>query len=153
MKNNKGITLIMLTVIIVVLFILAGITIPMGTSMIKNAEIQSLNTNLLLIQARVEMNSEKNSFDGTPLKGTKVTQNTAASTLLTNVGITDNQDKYYIWTQMELNEEHLSRIELKQNEFYLVNYEDGEIVNSIGVECEGRTYYKLSDVKELKLED
>jgi Tfp pilus assembly protein PilE len=154
MKNNKGVTLTILVVTIIVLLILAGIILGIGTSMIKNAEIQSLNTNLLLIQARVEIISEMNSFNGTPLKGTQVTATeTTASALLTTVGITTEQDKYYIWNQTILNEEHLSRIELKQNEYYLVNYETSEVINSIGVERDGIRYYKLSDVKALKIED
>ena len=50
-KNNKGITLIALTITIIILLILASITIYSGKESIKKAQLESLKTNMLLIKA------------------------------------------------------------------------------------------------------
>lgn len=84
LKNNKGITLIALSITIIVLLILASITIYSGTESIKKAQLENLKTNMLLIKAKakeyVEQASFKNGVDDTKikeevkseLKGTKI---------------------------------------------------------------------------------
>ena len=63
-KNNKGITILVLAITIAVLLILLGITIDTSTKVIESAKLQNINTNMLLIQARVKVISEKVVFDG-----------------------------------------------------------------------------------------
>ena len=53
-KNNKGITLIALTITIIILLILASITIYSGKESIKKAQLESLKTNMLLIKAKAK---------------------------------------------------------------------------------------------------
>ena len=63
-KNNKskGITLLALAITITVLIILAGISIYSGKEIIRNAQLQELKTNMLLIQAKSKEYVEKANF-------------------------------------------------------------------------------------------
>ena len=63
MKRNKGITMISLMVTIVILMILATITMYYGNSAMKEAKLQDLKTNMLLIQAAVKGDLEKYHFE------------------------------------------------------------------------------------------
>lgn len=63
MKNNKGITMITLAVMLVILLMLATITMYYGNSAIKEAKLQDLKTNMLLIQASLKNDLEKYHFE------------------------------------------------------------------------------------------
>ncbi len=62
MNKQNGITLIALTVTIVVMMIIAGITINIGQNLIQEAKIQDLRTNMLLIQAEAKKDLEEVNF-------------------------------------------------------------------------------------------
>ena len=62
MKNNKGITLIALTITIVVLLILASITVFYGKDNIDKANLENLKTNMLLIDAKAKEYCEEANF-------------------------------------------------------------------------------------------
>ena len=61
-KNEKGITLIVLAVTIIIMLIIASIAIYAGTESIKNAKLEALKTNMLLIQAKAKEYVEEVSF-------------------------------------------------------------------------------------------
>ncbi|MBR0490896.1 MAG: hypothetical protein IJJ82_02480 [Clostridia bacterium] len=61
-KDNKGITLILLVVTIIVLLIIAGVTITAGTESIKKAKLETLRTNMLLIKAKGKEYCEEANF-------------------------------------------------------------------------------------------
>ena len=50
--KNKGITLIALTITVIVLLIIAGITLSVGSNMIKKANLEKLKTDMLLIRTK-----------------------------------------------------------------------------------------------------
>lgn len=62
-KNDKGITMLSLVVMLVVLMMLATITMYYGNSAMKEAKLQDLKTNMLLIQAAVKGDLEKYHFE------------------------------------------------------------------------------------------
>ena len=62
-KNEKGITIVVLTLTIILLLILAGITIYMGQDSIQKANLEGLKTNMLLIQTKAKEYVENASFD------------------------------------------------------------------------------------------
>ncbi len=113
--------------------ILATISIFTGTDMIKRAEFQTLNTNLLLIQAKVQIIAEKASFENNfatqeeepkgPLVGTKLTDDEKAQ-LFSNGIISSNEtdDYYYYLEQKHLESMDLGNIKVKDEKTYLVNY-------------------------------
>lgn len=159
-KDTKGITLIALVITIVVLAIIVGVSLNIGGQLFNNVNLKTLDTNMLLIQAKVKVISEKNNFDeNTPLKGSKVADITNDSDInkLKNEGVIVESDasyqSYYLWNQDILNEEGLDSIKLKDNEKYIVNYETEEIIYIPGYKhTDDKTYYKLSDLTRIQEE-
>ena len=60
--NENGVTLIALIVTIIVLLIIAGISIYTGTKTIKEAKLEELKTNMLLIEAKARGLVEETNF-------------------------------------------------------------------------------------------
>ena len=153
-KDTKGITLIALVITIVIIIIITGVSLNIGGQLFSNVNLKTLDTNMLLIQAKVKVISEKNNFDeNTPLKGSKVADITNDEDInkLKNEGVIDESDanyqSYYLWNQDILNEEGLDSIKLKDNEKYIVNYKTEEIIYFPGYKhTDDKTYYKLSDL-------
>lgn len=63
LKNNKGVTLIALTITIIVMLIIAGITIYGGSKLIQDAKVEDVKTNMLLVQAEVKNYVEQAKFE------------------------------------------------------------------------------------------
>lgn len=61
-NNQKGITLVALTITIIILIILAGITFNVGKESIRKANIEELKTNMLLIETKAKEYVENASF-------------------------------------------------------------------------------------------
>ena len=57
--NKNGIALITLCITIAILVIVAGALVYTGSNIVSAAKLQTLNTNMLLIQAKVKTISEK----------------------------------------------------------------------------------------------
>ena len=68
-----------------------------------------------------------------------------------DAGIEDTKDYYYL-SQEALNSMGI-QIEVKEGTYYLVkyNFEDTEVVYTKGFKYEGKTYYKLSEMKEVEI--
>lgn len=171
MKNNKGITLTSLIVTIVVLIIISGITVDISADIIKQANLQDLRTNMLLIQAKAKTYTEEVTFEtanldsskeedatkisnikneklkGVPLENCEIKIQTAAQ----NAGITDTTNFYYLNTENLL--EMGINIEVPEGTYYLVKYdfEDTEIVFTKGFKYNDVTYYKLSEINQIDL--
>lgn len=58
-KNNKGITMISLIVMIIVISILAGISITEGTALIKQVKVDNYKTNMISIKAKAKVIAEE----------------------------------------------------------------------------------------------
>ena len=66
MKRNNGITMVALIITIILILILAGIPIGVGSKVIKQSELENLKTNMMLI--KVNGRNRKNIQDF-PLEG------------------------------------------------------------------------------------
>lgn len=156
-RENRGITLMMLSITIIVLLILSGVTIKVSNSIILKAELQNMYTNMLLIQVKEKTIAEKTNFsEDTTLKGTKLSTVEGDEKIknLKNEGIIstldENYDSYYIWNNAELEQEGLEDIKLKEGEFFIVNYATDEIIFSEGIKYEdGTIYYELSELMNI----
>ena len=51
-KSEKGITLVILVSTVIILLIIAGVGIGTGLNIMKKASVESLKTNMLLLQAK-----------------------------------------------------------------------------------------------------
>lgn len=151
MKSNKGVTLIILTVMIIVIIIIASITIYSGTNVIKESKEKKLQTELETVQHAVLENYSKYlvtkdlpSEGGTAeyIIGTKITY-AEAKNVANKMGVdlkvnnydsaslTDNTQFYY-----RLGEEQLKQIGVEnlvedgiEIDKYIVNYATGEVMN------------------------
>ncbi len=155
-KVEKGITMITLVLTIIVILIIAGITLQGSKRLLKESELKNDITDMLLIQARAEVIYDKNQFDETiKLVGLPINEEIANT-----YGIEVEQiGKWYIWNNEEAtSEENVSakgelealNVNLKNGEFYIVNYEIGEIIYSAGYkDAENNMVYKLSDMQNI----
>lgn len=53
-KRNNGVTLVALIVTVIILLIIAGIATYSGIGIIRNANLEALKTNMLLIEAKAK---------------------------------------------------------------------------------------------------
>lgn len=153
MRNQKGITLVMLVITIIVLIIITSVTVYTGTGVIKRASLQNLNTNMLLLQAKTKTLAEESRFnkDESNLKGKKVSEITENDkiTQLINENVIENAEQYYLLSQDDLNSMGLEKVKVEEG--YLVNYETDEIIYLKGFEANGETYYKLSETRKVNI--
>ena len=160
-KNNKGITLIALTITIIILLILASITIYSGKESIKKAQLESLKTNMLLIKAKAKEYVEQASFKNgvnkseiseeakNELKGKEAN---ASDYSKQNITINGGEILYKL-TSDNLKEMGLKDVKLGSNEEYLVKYNikdvTVEVYNTSGYENNGTTVYSLSELDKI----
>ena len=165
-KNNKGVTLIVLVITIIVILILAGITINAGTETIKKAQFETLRTNMLLIRAKAKEYCEEANFKVGPVqepteedikKGTDFLSNDKnLSTPETTPSIIDDTFNFIA----ELDNETLKSMGLNEvantnnaGTFYVgfkIKDNKVEVYNSNGYNAtDGKTYYKLSEIEKL----
>ena len=62
MRNNKGITIIVLVITIIVLLILSGISIKTGNNIIKQSSLENIKTNMLLVKIKAKEYVENANF-------------------------------------------------------------------------------------------
>lgn len=166
-KENKGITLVALTITIIVLLIIAGIAIYSGNDIIKNAKLESLKTNMLLIQAKAKEYCEEASFKlGTEenpsdekisnaknsLKGTEQGEESNIPSYITKV---EGKKEYiYKLETSNLRDMGINGVESDDNNgYYYVKYNltdvTVEVYNTKGFTKDSTTYYSLSELQEL----
>ncbi len=151
MKNNKGITLIALSVMIIVLIIIASVVTYSGISVLRDSKTKKIETELQTVQHAVLENYSKYlstkdlpAEGGTPeyIIGTKISFSTAKS-IADKMGVTlkvnnydggtstDETQFYYRLQEAQLREIGVtSAIELDEDvDTYIVNYATGEVMN------------------------
>ena len=153
--KEKGITMVALIITVIILALLAGVAIYTGGNMINHAKLQTIHTNMLLIQAKGKTKQEEASFkkDDSILVGQKLADFSEKIQIQNKVGITAGEEQYnkwYVLDQTALNNLGLDSIVLKGKDYYLINYETEEIANYKGYQhVDGKQYYKLSDIQNL----
>ena len=154
LKNNKGVTVISLIIVVIILVLLASITVYEANGLIAMTKKQSIATNLLLIQAKVRIINEQVVFEKDENKkqellvGTKLSDDQQTLNSLKEKQVIPSDDtgeKYYRLSQNDLNNMGLEAIDASDG--YVVNYETEEIIYIYGVQNEDGVYlYKLSEL-------
>ena len=154
LKNNKGVTVISLIIVVIILVLLASITVYEANGLIAMTKKQSIATNLLLIQAKVRIINEQVVFEKDETKkqellvGTKLSEDAQTLNSLKEKQVIPSDDtgeKYYRLSQNDLNNMGLEAIDASDG--YVVNYETEEIIYIYGVQNEDGVYlYKLSEL-------
>ena len=151
MKKQKGITLIALTITIVVMMIIAGITTYFGNDLIREVNLQDLRTNMLLIQAKakecveevrfqtanVTDESVKNQIKAENYKGNPITDNEEVKNLAEGTGqITGEIGEYYYLTEQNLKDMGIENLSADEYGYFIVRYNitdiKVEVINTKG---------------------
>lgn len=154
MKKVNGMSLIVLIICIVIIIAIAVLAINFILKETKERKIENLTTDMLLIQGKIKVISQENEMnkDENPLIGKKVSDNKTEENvkiLLENKVILEEElEQYYIISSEELNKFNI-KSEISQ-QFYIVNYKTYEVIYTQGIEINGKTHYKLSELLEYR---
>lgn len=139
-KSQKGITLIALVITIIVLLILAGITINMGTQAIKDSKENAVLSELGMVQNAVLQRKTKadltnETYPGEVITSTSINLDQVIQDINANKSAEEqkvekkdnNNGNYYLLTNTNNGLADLG-IQNSEDE-YIVNYETGEVIN------------------------
>ena len=150
-RNDSGITLIAIVISIIVLIIVASIAIKEGTNLIEESTLQTTETNMLKIQAKVKAYVEE--IDAKVWKYTGNEKNTKIEQEFTTRGMikeseTGNEIQY------KFAEDGLSRMgisDLTPSQYKIVfdkDYKLTDIIYTNGITYKDHYYTRLSEIKE-----
>ena len=164
--KNKGITLVALTITIIILLIIAGISISAGGNMIKKANLEGLKTNMLLIQAKAKQYVEEANFKiGKSTEDTnkisevrneiyveKAKLDVATNEIKNKINVTG--DNFYVLTKADNKDTYsewgLDKIELENGEYYVIEFNENdltvEVYNTLGFNGK----YSLKDIDQIE---
>lgn len=159
-RKEKGITLTALVLTIIIITILTSVSVYTGTNLIREANLQSINTNMLQIQIKVKSIEEKvefNNDDGEEYVGEKLSDDEATELIAkvnsTYVVIDDydaETDKYYKLKNEDLVNLGLQAIQEDEDYTYVVNYRSNEVIYTKGFKAnDQKIHYALSDMVNL----
>lgn len=149
LKNKNGITIVALVITVILMLILVGVTIEIGTKSIDESEKQDIITNMISIKTKAKIVKDKYNF--------KDIENLVGTTLLDNANynagaiesiLAEEKSDYYIWTQNDLDSQELSSIKVDNDEFYIIYYGNEnngiEVYYSKGIDGK----YSLTELQE-----
>lgn len=147
-NREKGISAIKLIFMVLILaVIIAGIVFVVKRLWQDNS-VKDIGTDLLYIKAKCKIIHDKNIIDSNEqLLGQKITEYTENGEVN---GIISQNDKWYKLSQGDL--EKIGIGELKEEDGYLVNYEEEDVIYAKGILENEQTYYKLSDLERVREE-
>ena len=170
--DEKGVTLIILVIMIIVMLIIAGITVYSGSDVIKKANLENLKTNLLLIEAKTKEYVEEVSFkmgvnpddakknnvreEVYQDKGKLVDLLNASDEVISaaeTAGVNINGICYYV-SREELDNLGLNQVPEGDGDYYIVEFDETnltvEIYNTKGYNDKGNTKYSLTDIDNIE---
>lgn len=150
-KQNKGITLVALIATVVIMIILATVTINIGTNEIERAKLEDLKTTMLLIKGRAQIVADKEEF-GEDYNSTgmlKLSEATGYNIAnLQNIFSDIDTSNLYIWNQIAMDNNSID-VKITKEDFFVVDYETGEVYYSLGFTYENNTYYSLTELQNV----
>lgn len=171
LKQNKGITIVALTITIIILLIIAGIVLYNGKDIIQRANLEELRTNMLLIEAKAKGLVEEANFQlGPNFKNeSQEDQATKLAEVRQSIYADENKlgisssisgvpsgvptgDNVYVFTSDTASLWGLDNVygELESGENYLIEFDEEnatvEIYNTIGYQG----HYSLTEIDELQ---
>lgn len=155
MKDNKGMGTIKLIIFVVIIGLIVAMGVYFSRMKYNQARIETIKTDMLQIQWKLKDYMDKQTIKGEEKKylGEKVSQMQEDEGIkeFINKGILSSEeyDKYYVLKDEDL-AEATSEITNYQNSYFLVNYENYEIILTSGFKyMKGKTLYKLSDFQNV----
>lgn len=149
MKNEKGIALIGLLLVVIIITIVIFFGMKYLKEYVSNQKNEDIKANMLAIQTVITNVKNKHTVDETNniLVGTKLDleNNETEYTIsdeFKNVLLSLENAELYILNTEELNNLGVKNIEINNTAFYVVDYNSEEILYSLGV----NGVYKLSEM-------
>lgn len=156
MKKENGLTHMTTIFLVIILLVLILVAVRFVELQYKNEESETIKTNMLAIQGKAKIIAEEEKALKKELAGIKISDKKEEENikkLLEQQNITiDENSKYYVLDKENLKEIGLGNIELESDQYYIVNYDNLEILYTKGVQIGDNILYKLSDFNKLNEE-
>ncbi len=142
LKKENGITMIVLVITVMLMLVLIGVVVNIGTDSIDKANLEDVKTNMISIKTRAKIIADHyNIKDIEILVGSLITDEEAQK-----LGI-ENSEQIRKWSSDDLSAQGLSTIE---GDKYVVKYDLENPSNSEVYYLEGyEGKYSLSELKDL----
>jgi len=162
MKNNRGITMVALVIMIILMAILIGTTINYGLNSVDTIKFQSFKYELEQIQGKVDLAYEKIKLGDTSYYtvGSNVTDSLEASNTLEIVkrikysNILESQREEYYYQDRYTYYRCLTQGEIQQlfditsePGDMIINFKTREVISVFGFPYKDKTYYSLDQLK------
>ena len=156
MKKENGLTHMTTIFLVIIILVLILVAVRFVELQYKNEESETIKTNMLAIQGKEKIIAEEEKALKKELAGIKISDKKEEENikkLLEQQNITiDENSKYYVLDKENLKEIGLGNIELESDQYYIVNYDNLEILYTKGVQIGDTVLYKLSDFNKLNEE-
>ena len=156
MKKENGLTHMTTIFSVIIILVLILVAVRFVELQYKNEESETIKTNMLAIQGKAKIIAEEEKALKKELAGIKISDKKEEENikkLLEQQNITiDENSKYYVLDKENLKEIGLGNIELESDQYYIVNYDNLEILYTKGVQIGDNILYKLSDFNKLNEE-
>ena len=153
MKKENGLTHMTTIFLVIIILVLILVAVRFVELQYKNEESETIKTNMLAIQGKAKIIAEEEKALKKELAGIKISDKKEEENikkLLEQQNITiDENSKYYVLDKENLKEIGLGNIELESDQYYIVNYDNLEILYTKGVQIGDNILYKLSDFNKL----
>lgn len=168
LKNNKGVTILILVVTIVLMLILAGVSLNTEFSVLDDMRMGSLVSNLNLVQAKAEVIYENYTFynndtdclvgagpyqinDALQLNGVQLAQE-ELDMMAQKAEVSKEEVRtwdWYQWSRADLEAQDLDADMLAEDEFFYIHYESAEVIGSKGVSIKNSPmYHSITGLKK-----
>ena len=156
MKKENGLTHMTTIFLVIIILVLILVAVRFVELQYKNEESETIKTNMLAIQGKAKIIAEEEKALKKELAGIKISDKKEEENikkLLEQQNITiDENSKYYVLDKENLKEIGLGNIELESDQYYIVYYDNLEILYTKGVQIGDNILYKLSDFNKLNEE-
>jgi len=149
MKNEKGITLVSVVLTILLLGIITGIVITNGVDTYGNSKVVAFETQMQMIQKKVDIAVEEGSVIGTALDDTQkeklaqiLSEDDSGENYIKTSNANDDSLKFFSGDDIE----DIFDIQEVQDDF-VINFATREVINLNGVEKDGVMHYVLEGLQ------
>lgn len=168
-RSNSGITLATLVITIIVMLILATVSINAGRDLIKKSKVQTLETNMLTIQAKSKSYAEEIEAKVWAYSGDKKDTKRNEKFEEKSMPVEESDISEFLnYVSNEIKEDPIAYSvgeealismgldEIKDEKYIVVfsktDYKQMDVIYPDGVTYDGKTYFTLSELQE-KLEN
>lgn len=149
MKNDSGLTNLGTLIIICSIIIIIILAVRFINLQYMNEEIETIKTNMLLVQGKAKIILEEKNALKSELKGINASEKredeNIKKILEANVIGEDNIKDWYLFNEETLNEIGLDFVYTEEG-VYIVNYSKQDVIYLLGANSDEKTIYKLSDL-------